>query len=121
MKYLTRNEATKYIQKITKSVHPDMTAHELSFFSCHSFRVWAAVLLHEAGQDGDVIRIRLRWLSEAYRVYLRNTEKTADLHNKALESNADELLLELSSQELPILPTQEVDIDNEMGELEIDD
>lgn len=120
LKYLTRNEATKYIQKTTLIVHPDMTMQELSYYSCHSYRVWAAVLLHEAGQDGDVIRIRLRWVSEAYRVYLRNTSKTAELHNKALDENTKEILFELDSEELNVT-TSEVQQDNEMGELNDDD
>lgn len=98
-----------------------MTTHELGFYSCHSYRVWAAVLLHEAGQDGDVIRIRLRWLSEAYRVYLRNTNKTAELDNQALEGNANEIAFELNERELTVTQTNDIEIDDEMGDLEGND
>ena len=48
--YLTGKVLTEYIRKIAKKLYPHMMEEELSYFSCHSFRVWAAVLLSEAGK-----------------------------------------------------------------------
>jgi integrase len=96
-RYLTRQETTNYIRSIAKEVNPHITKADLAFFSCHSFRVWAAILLHEAGKNGDYIKIRLRWVSEAYRVYLRNTKQTARLHSVAITSNEEEIKFSLTN------------------------
>ena len=53
--------------------------------------------MHEAGKNGDYIKIRLRWVSEAYRVYLRNTKNTAKLHNVAVEENAQRIDFSLAN------------------------
>ena len=116
MKYLTANATTKYIQTAAIAAHPDLTKSELSYYSCHSLRVWAAVLLNEAGEDGDVIRIQLRWLSDAYRVYLRNTETRADLHNQALDNNSKEITFELTHGDLANVNDAAVTIDEEMAD-----
>jgi hypothetical protein len=97
MRYLTRQEMTDYIRSVAKELYPHMTKADLAYYSCHSFRVWAAVLLHEAGKNGDYIKIRLRWVSEAYRVYLRNTKNTAKLHNVAVEENAQRIDFSLAN------------------------
>jgi hypothetical protein len=57
---------------------------ELQRFSSHSIRVGAAVTLHTCGKDGEYIKIRLRWRSDTFRLYLRNTEFIADQHNEAV-------------------------------------
>ena len=41
------------------------------------FRVTAAVALHNAGVPIDVITVRLRWNSDAVKVYLRDSEHLA--------------------------------------------
>jgi hypothetical protein len=42
-------------------------------FSSHSGRVWAIVLLDEAGMNTDFIKSQLRWMGDSYRLYLRDT------------------------------------------------
>ena len=49
------------------------------------WRVKAAVLLHEAGKDGTYIKLRIRWLSDCFEVYLRNTPTICAQHNTALQ------------------------------------
>ncbi len=50
-KYLTGGKIAKVLQSIAKRVHPDLSAEELSRISLHSGRVWALVLLDEAGMS----------------------------------------------------------------------
>ena len=50
-KYLTGNKIQEVLQSIAKEVHPDLTKDELKRFSSHSGRVWALVLLDEAGMS----------------------------------------------------------------------
>ena len=40
--------------------------------------------MHQAGKSPDYIKKRLRWLSKAYRVYLRDTDAAAAQHLEAL-------------------------------------
>ena len=53
--YLTGDMITKYYRYVTQMVFPSISADELKLFSCHSLRVKAAVLLHEAGKYGSYI------------------------------------------------------------------
>ena len=93
-----------------------MPKSELSLLSCHSLQVWAAVLLHEAGKDGDYIKIRLRWVSEAYRVYLRNTRTSARLHNDALRDVFHKIIGELDKESLPKTLDYQAEEDEDMGD-----
>lgn len=114
-RYLVGSDISKFLRKIAKKAHPDMTEPEIKRFSAHSFRVTAAVLLHEQGHDGDFIKIQLRWLSDSYRVYLRSTKTILQRHTKALGESA---ALSIDLANLPKNPSYSVEqIDpNDMGE-----
>jgi hypothetical protein len=56
VKYLTANKISELLQSIAKYCHPDLTRDEISRFSSHSGRVWAVVLLDEAGMNSDFIK-----------------------------------------------------------------
>ena len=88
VKYLTHSKVTEIIRKAVKTVYPDTSKKDLAMYSCHSIRVWACVCLDEAEMSPDFIKKRLRWLSESYRVYLRDTNKNNELHNAALKESA---------------------------------
>ena len=60
---------------------------ELIRLTTHSIRVSACVLLHETNQTPDFIKARLRWRSDAYLMYLRNTPKLALLHTQAVSNS----------------------------------
>ena len=63
---------------------PNISAEELELISTHSIRVTAYVLLAEAGNDRWYIKLRLRWMSDCYEVYIHNTSCIALMHNDAL-------------------------------------
>ena len=86
VQYLTGTEVTKYFRTIMKLVMPNISDSELKLISTHSIRVYACVLLSEAGKDGPYIKLRLRWLSNCFEIYLRNTNTIADQHNEALDT-----------------------------------
>ena len=87
-----------------------MTNDDLSFYSCHSLRVWACVILHQAGKSPDYIKKHLRWLSEAYRVYLRDTDTAAAQHLDALGDYM------LNENILPTDVTYKAEQDDDMGD-----
>ena len=59
----------------------------------------AAVLLHEAGKDGPYIKMRLRWLSDFFHIYLRNTRWICAQHTAALIEINNDILHALSEVE----------------------
>lgn len=78
--YLCNEDVTKFLRFVKKMVHPNISDEELHLISVHSIRVEAAVILHEAGKDGPYIKLRLRWLSNCFEVYLRNTKIITQQH-----------------------------------------
>ena len=88
VKYLTGNKISEVLQAIAKKCHPDLTKDEILRFSSHSGRVWAVVLLDEAGMNPDFIKSRLRWMGESYRLYLRDTAILQRKHIAALEQSS---------------------------------
>ena len=82
--YVAGSDVTAYYRFVTKLVMPNISAEELKLISTHSIRVRACVLLHEAGKDGSFIKLRLRWLSNCFEIYLRNTDRITSQHADAL-------------------------------------
>jgi hypothetical protein len=64
-KYFTGNKIAEVLCSVAKKVHPDWTADELSRIFSHSGRVWALVLLDEAGMRPAFMTSRLRWMGWA--------------------------------------------------------
>jgi hypothetical protein len=67
-----------------KLAHPTITEEMLSAISTHSLRVTACVLLAEAGKPIYFIKLRLRWKSNCFEIYLRNTSRVALQHMQAI-------------------------------------
>ena len=120
--YLTARKLTAYLRMLTKKAHPTWSDDMVSKISAHSFRVWACMLLHEAGKDGDYIKRRLRWLSDAYRGYLRDSPNMASKHNSTLQKNSELIeSIRLNPQNLPEMQDDDFQIDEEMGEYDESD
>ena len=60
-----------------------LTDSEISLWSTHSVRVTAANLLYRKQLSDNYIKTRLRWKSNTFLMYLRNTIYSADEHSKA--------------------------------------
>ena len=112
-KYLTGNKIAELLQSLARSTHPDMTLDEISKFSSHSGRVWAVVLLDEAGKASDFIKSQLCWLGDSYRTYLRDTSVIQHQHIDALKTHSDEIM-KLYGRNHSILPDT-APIDTQMG------
>ncbi len=75
-----------------KEVWPDTTPDKHKRYSAHSLRVWACVLLDEAGKSPDYIKKRLRWLGNSFRMYLRDTAIIQHQHVDALLAASQEIM-----------------------------
>ena len=67
---------------------PVVNKQELQLWSSHSLRVGACVVLHAMGFPPQDIKWLLRWLSDAFMAYLRNTNVLAGKHRRALDQAA---------------------------------
>ena len=84
--FITSKHVEVFLQDLAKKVYNIVDKQELSRFTCHSIRVGACVVLHENNCSGEFIKVRLRWRSDAFLLYLRNTIKLAELHNTAVNN-----------------------------------
>ena len=109
VKYITGSKIALLFKSIAMDIYPDITKAELSKFSAHMIRVSAAVLLQIAEKPAHFIKMRLRWESETYRMYLRNTSVIAMKHLEAnVSANLAEKAYNLANvgDTTPDVPTQ---------------
>ena len=107
--YITASLVADFLQSIARTVfHLKPTDKALSRWTAHSIRVTACNLLHRQGFSDTYIQSRLRWTSDAFLGYLRNTMYTAAAHTKALHIPANNLPTLTSSYKNVTLPSGEV-------------
>ena len=96
-KQITSKQVVTFLRMVASKVFCLSASHpDLQKWSCHSIRVTAANLLHKARYSDSFIKNCLRWKSDTFLMYLRNTFYTAEAHTKAITLNikaptADEL------------------------------
>ena len=85
--FLTAPALTSFIRLIAARVlGPTATPEVLSLYTPHSIRIGACVLLHEHGHSAIFIKNRLRWKSDTFMDYLRDTVSLARKHAASLFS-----------------------------------
>jgi hypothetical protein len=113
-RYLTGKKISDILRSVARAVHPDLSEDAIKRYSSHSGRVWALVLLDEAGMTPDFMKSCLRWMGESYRLYLHNTSILQQKHVDALSKESDEVMRLLGNNR-NILPNF-VPVDDKMGE-----
>ncbi len=93
MRYLTPNKIAEVLQSIAKACHPNLLRDEIMHFLSHSLRVWAVVLLDEAGMNLNLIKTQIRWMGNSYRLYLQDTAILQTKHISALERASDDFTM----------------------------
>lgn len=124
VQYLTGTSITAYYRYVTKLVFPAVSVADLHLISTHSLRVTACVLLHEAGMDGSYIKLRLRWKSDCFEMYLRNSNRITLRHNLAITEDTNVLLraiADISSNLLPVIDMAHLTIDDSLPDLNDED
>jgi hypothetical protein len=93
--FVTATQTATFLRDLARTVFKlKPTDPSLARWSAHSIRVTAANLLHRQGFADTYIQMRLRWKSDSFLGYLRNTMYTAAAHTKALH---------ISENNLPVL------------------
>jgi hypothetical protein len=111
--YLTANKISEVLQSVAKTCHPDLLRDEIMHFTLHSIRVWAVVLLDEAGINPDFIKSQLHWMGDLYQLYLQDTAILQTKHISALKHSSNNFMAlfgENCTALLDIVPK-----DNSMG------
>ncbi|EJK73186.1 hypothetical protein THAOC_05201, partial [Thalassiosira oceanica] len=112
--FVTGDDITSYIRMVTRMVFPDISEAQLALLSSHSLRVTACVLY---------IKLRLRWLSDCYTIYLRNSEIIVAQHDEALKpfyARLTEIVAaagvdcDVDNTQVVIDPTVEIDDDEDV-------
>ena len=86
--FLTDYQVTALLRRAARKVLDITDASILSKWSSHSLRVTAANELHRMNFSEAFIKKRLRWKSDAFLVYLRNTIHIARNHTMGLSKTA---------------------------------
>jgi hypothetical protein len=119
--YLTGKRVAALFRDAVKTIYPNTSTVERARYSAHSLRVWACVLLDEAGMSPQFIMSRLRWMGNSFRMYLRDTGAIQDKHLDILRAASQEVidLLDVNTDTLLseiATGLSNVELDNEMGE-----
>ena len=93
MRYLTANRIAEVLQSVAKACHPNLSREKIMHFSLHSVRVWAVVLLGEAGMKYNFIKSCLCWMGDLYRLYLQDTKVLQTKHISALERASNDFMM----------------------------
>jgi hypothetical protein len=82
--FITASDIEAAMRRVAARVYqldPVKDAKHLMKWSAHSLRVGACVIIHSMGMSTAQIKFLLRWRSDAFMVYLRNTATLADRQN----------------------------------------
>jgi hypothetical protein len=94
--YLMGGKIAELLQGAVKRIRPNTSPEDVKRYAAHSWRVWACVLLDEAGKSPDYIRKRLCWLGDSFCMYLRDTSVIQHQHMDALQT-ASQAVMDLLS------------------------
>lgn len=83
--YITDKNVNDTLQKAASKVLGIKDTNVLRKWTTHSLRVTAANELHRRNFSGEFIKKRLRWRSDAFLGYLRNTIHIARTHTLAMQ------------------------------------
>jgi hypothetical protein len=90
--YLTGTRIATLLREAVKKVRPSTPSAEIKRYSAHSLRVWACVLLSEAGKSASFIQKRLRWMGDSFKMYLCDTIAIQSQHIDALQASSAEVM-----------------------------
>jgi hypothetical protein len=90
--FITGSRIATLLCEAVKKEQPSTSANDLKKYSAHFLRVWACVLLDEAGMSPSFIQKHLCWLGDLFKMYLRDTKAIQDKHLAALQSASSDVM-----------------------------
>jgi hypothetical protein len=101
--YITGSRIATLLRKAVKKIQPSTSANDLKKYSAHSLRVWACVLLDEAGMSPSFIQKCLCWLGDSFKMYLCDTKAIQDKHLAALQSASSNVMALIGTPPMDIV------------------
>jgi len=92
MAYITGSRIVIHFQATARAMRPNISKDDEQQYSAHSMRVWACVLLDEAGKLPDYIKKCLRWMRDSFQMYLHHIHVIQDQHREALRASSEEVM-----------------------------
>jgi hypothetical protein len=90
--YITGSRIAILFRAAARAVRPTISKEEEQQFSAHLLRVWACVLLDEAGKSPNYIKKCLHWMGDFFWMYLCDMRVIQDQHHKALRALSEEVM-----------------------------
>ena len=90
-RYIDNIVVENRLRALAKTTYEISDNDDLQKYTCKSLQVGTCVLLHTAQANQDTIQLRLRWRSDSYKIYLRDTVRLASAHNIAMNSTDPDL------------------------------
>jgi hypothetical protein len=90
--FITGSRIATLLCKAVKKVQPSTSADDLMKYSAYSLRVWACVLLDEAGMSPSFIQKHLCWLGDLFKLYLHDRKAIQDKHLATLQSASSDIM-----------------------------
>jgi hypothetical protein len=99
--FVTDYQVTALLRRAAKEVLKINDSNTLAKWSSHSLRVTAANLLHRMNYSEAFIKKRLRWRSDAFLGYLRNTLHVAQTHTIGLKKS----IIKVTNEDRKMVPS----------------
>ena len=90
--FISDKHVESHLQRVAKTVYQISDKKDLSRWTCHSVRVGACVSLFNQEKGEAFIQFQLRWRSQSWRDYIRDSPTLSDQHIKASNANWDAML-----------------------------
>jgi hypothetical protein len=90
--YIVDTQVNKYLQKVAKAVYKITDPTELARWTCHSIRVGACVTLFNQHKDESFIMFQLRWRSNSWKAYIRDSPHLSEAHIQAFNKGWDDMI-----------------------------
>jgi len=90
-RFITDTDIALALRRAASVVYNITDTTLLDRWTSHSLRVGACVLLHATGASALDIQRRLRWRSDTFMMYLRNTLNLAEAHTDAISNSTSRI------------------------------
>jgi hypothetical protein len=104
--YIADTQVNAYLQKVAKAVYKITDPIELARWTCHSIRVGACVTLFNQHKNESFIMFQLRWRSNSWKVYIRDSPHLSEAHIQAFNDGWDAMLKSQKNTEIGAIKTE---------------
>jgi hypothetical protein len=98
--YIGDNQVNKHLQQTAKAVYKVTDPEELARWTCHSIQVGACVTLFNQQKTEAYIMFQLRWRSNSWKAYIRDSPHLSEAHIAAFNEGMKSSTKDQKNQEI---------------------